>query len=182
LISWKHSFRRLNEESETARKKKQALDNLLTTGKISQSTFDIFNNEIDAGIAEIEKQRNALFEKMDSKTNELGEQIKTLEMLLANLEIQHVTGDVEEEVYQREINVLSMGLESAKQELDTLRDAVNQLSDGNRNTEEERRIEPTGDSVDAPPENANPEPQSSEQPIEEPVQSINPEAKSEQKR
>ena len=181
MISWKHSFRRLNEESETARKKKQALDNLLTTGKISQSTFDIFNNEIDAGIAEIEKQRNALFEKMDSKTNELGEQIKTLEMLLANLEIQHVTGDVEEEVYQREINVLSMGLESAKQELDTLRDAVNQLSDGNRSMEEDLGIQPTGDSADNPHENANPERQSSEQPIEETVQSINPEAKNEQK-
>jgi hypothetical protein len=130
LISWKHSFKKLNEENEMAKKKKQALDNLLNTGRISQSTYDLFNNEMDEAIAEIERQQKALLEKMNSKMEELEEQIKTLEMLLANFEIQHVTGEVDEEVYQREIGVLSMGIETAKQELDTVREAVNQLSSG----------------------------------------------------
>ena len=130
LISWKHSFRKLNEENEMAKKKKQALDNLLNTGRISQSTYDLFNNEMDEAIAEIERQQKALLEKMNSKMEELEAQIKTLEMLLANFEIQHVTGEVDEEVYQREIGILSMGIETAKQELDTVREAVNQLSSG----------------------------------------------------
>jgi hypothetical protein len=130
LISWKHSFRKLNEENEMAKKKKQALDNLLNTGRISQSTYDLFNNEIDEAIAEIERQQKGLLEKMNSKMEELEEQIKTLEMLLANFEIQHVTGEVDEEVYQSEIGVLSMGIETAKQELDVIREAVNQLSSG----------------------------------------------------
>ena len=130
LISWKHSFKKLNEENEMAKKKKQALDNLLNTGRISQSTYDLFNNEIDEAIAEIERQQKGLLEKMNSKMEELEEQIKTLEMLLANFEIQHVTGEVEEEVYQREMGILSMGIETAKQELDGVREAVNQLSSG----------------------------------------------------
>ena len=130
LISWKHSFRKLNEENEMAKKKKQALDNLLNTGRISQSTYDLFNNEIDEAIAEIERQQKALLEKMNSKMEELEEQIKTLEMLLANFEIQHVTGEVDDEVYQSEIGVLSMGIETAKHELDVVREAVNQLSSG----------------------------------------------------
>ena len=130
LISWKHSFRKLNEENEMTKKKKQALDNLLNTGRISQSTYDLFNNEIDEAIAEIERQEKGLLEKMNSKMEELEEQIKTLEMLLANFEIQHVTGEVDEEVYQREIGILSMGIETAKQELDMVREAVNQLSSG----------------------------------------------------
>jgi hypothetical protein len=67
---------------------------------------------------------------MNSKMEELEAQIKTLEMLLANFEIQHVTGEVDEEVYQREIGILSMGIETAKQELDVVREAVNQLSSG----------------------------------------------------
>ena len=67
LISWKHSFKRLNEENEMTKKKKQALDNLLNTGKISQSTYDLFNNEIDEAITEIERQEKALLEKMNSK-------------------------------------------------------------------------------------------------------------------
>jgi hypothetical protein len=67
---------------------------------------------------------------MNSKMEELEEQIKTLEMLLANFEIQHVTGEVDEEVYQSEMGILSMGIETAKHELDVVREAVNQLSSG----------------------------------------------------
>ena len=128
LIWWKHSFERLNEEYEMAKKKKQALDNLLNTGRISQSTHESFNKEIDEAVAEIERQHRALLEKMNSKTEDLEKQIKTLEMLLANFEIQHVTGEIDEEVYQREIDVLSTGLEVARRELDAVTEAGNQLS------------------------------------------------------
>lgn len=128
LISWKHSFERLNEEYEMTKKKKQALDDLLNAGKISQSTYDLFNNKIDEAIAETERQQRALLEKMNSKVEEFEQHIKTLEVLLANFEIKHVTGEVDEEVYQREVGLLSTGLEAARQELDTAREAINQLS------------------------------------------------------
>jgi chromosome segregation ATPase len=128
LISWKNSFKRLNEEYETVNKKRQALENLLNTGRISQSTFDDFNAEINEAVAEIERQRKALLDKMNAKMKELETQIKTLETLLANFEIQHVTGEVEEEVYQREIALLSAGLEHAKNELNAIKEATSQLS------------------------------------------------------
>jgi hypothetical protein len=127
LISWKYSFKRLNEEYEIAKKKKQALDSLYENGRISQATRDSFTSDITAAIAEIEKQQQALLEKMQSKTHEFEEQIKTLESILANYEIQHVIGEIDEDVYQREINLLSTGLESAKHELGTIREAISQL-------------------------------------------------------
>lgn len=127
LISWKYSFKRLNEEYEIAKKKKQALDNLFETGRISQATRDSFNNEIDAAIAEIEKQQQDLFAKMQLKIQDLESQIKTLEMLLANYEIQHVVGEIDEEIYQREVNLLAAGLETAKHELGIIKEAANQL-------------------------------------------------------
>jgi len=130
LISWMPSFERLSEEYEMAKKKKQALDNLLSTGRISQLTYELFNKEIDEAIAEIERRQKALLEKMNLKMKELEGRIRTLEMLLANFEIQHVTGEVDEEVYQREIGLLNMGLETARQELDAVREGVNQLSSG----------------------------------------------------
>jgi len=130
LTWWKHSFERLNEEYEMAKRKKQALDNLLNSGRISQSTYESFNKEIDEAIAEIERQQENLLEKMNSKMGELEQHVKTLEMLLANFEIQHVAGEIDEEVYQREIDLLSMGLETARRELDVVREAVNQLSSG----------------------------------------------------
>jgi methyl-accepting chemotaxis protein len=127
LISWKHSFKRLNEEYEIAKKKKQALDNLFETGRISQATRDSFENDINAVIMEIEKQQKDLLAKMQGKTQELESQIKTLETLLANYEIEHVIGEIDEESYQREITLLSTGLETAKHELEVIKEATNQL-------------------------------------------------------
>ena len=128
LISWKHSFKRLNEEYEIAKKKKQALDNLFETGRISQATRDSFDNDINAVIMEIEKQQKDLLMKMQGKAQELESQIKTLETLLANYEIQHVVGEIDEEIYQREINLLSTGLEGARHELDRIKEATAQIS------------------------------------------------------
>ena len=127
LISWKHSFKRLNEEYEIAKKKKHALDNLFETGRISQATRDSFENDITTVIMEIEKQQKGLLAKMQGKTQELEGQIKTLETLLANYEIQHVVGEIDEESYQREMTLLSTGLETAKRELDVIKEATNQL-------------------------------------------------------
>lgn len=141
LISWKHSFRILNEEFEVARKKKQALDSLLDKGRISQATYDSFNSEIEEAMTDIERQQRALRGKMTVKTEQLEQQIKTLETLLANSEIQHVTGEVDEEVYQRQLDLLSAGLENSRQELDVVREAINQLEIGEIVTEEKQGAE-----------------------------------------
>lgn len=110
-----------------AGKKRQALDNLLQKGRISQSTHDSFSNEIAVAIAEIERQQQDLLQKMHAKTGELENQIKTLEMLLTNYEIQHVTGEIDENTYELEINLLSNGLETAKNELSTIQEATSKL-------------------------------------------------------
>ena len=142
LISWKHSFRRLNEEYEVARKKRQALDNLLSVGRISQSTHGIFNKEIDDAISEIEKQQKALLEKMAAKVVELEGQVKTLEILLANFEIRHVTGEIGDEAYQRESDLFAAGLDAAKHELEEVKEAADQLATGEFTVEEEIEQQP----------------------------------------
>jgi hypothetical protein len=64
---------------------------------------------------------------MQEKTQELESQITTLEKLLANYEIQHVVGEIEEEMYQREITLISTGLEFARHELNIIKEATSQL-------------------------------------------------------
>ncbi|MGB9914945.1 MAG: CdvA-like protein [Candidatus Bathyarchaeales archaeon] len=127
MISWKYSFKRLNEEYAIAMKKKQALDNLFKTGRISEATRNSFESDINAVLMEIEKQQKDLVVKMQGKMQELESQIKTLETLLANYELQHVIGEIDEESYQREITLLSNALETAKHELASIKDAINQL-------------------------------------------------------
>ena len=176
MISWKHSFKRLNEEYELAQKKKQALDSLYENGKISQATRDSFDNDISAVIMEIEKQQSALLAKMQEKTQELESQISTLEKLLANYEIQHVVGEIEEEMYQREITLISTGLESARHELNIIKEATDQLCPTieaptaepdlavEENEAEVAQSESTEDSVNIPAEIEAPEAPVSQEP------------------
>jgi recombinational DNA repair ATPase RecF len=142
LISWKRSFERLSEEHWAVLKKKQALNSLFNSGKISQSTFDLFDKEMDEALAEIEAQKKALVDKMAAKMKEVEEQIRILERLLANFEIQHVSGEVEEETYQREISLLSTGLETARQELNAIKEAMDKLTSAPK-TEESATPQPT---------------------------------------
>jgi hypothetical protein len=171
LISWKHSFSRLNEEYELAKKKKQALGNLLETGKISQTTHSLFTREIDEAVAEIDGQRKALLGKMASKAMELQEQIRTLEILLANFEIQHVADEVDDETYHRETELLSTGLETSKKEMDDVQYAVNQLSNDEVNMQQD--VEPPQIQAPEPEVKFSEEPpQKAEKEDVEPVEAV----------
>jgi len=131
LISWKYSLEKIDGELELAKKKKQALEKLFEAGKVSQPTYDSFSNEVAEAIAEIEAKQISLGEKMKTKISELEQQLKTLEFLLVNSEIRHVSGEIEEEAYNRECNVLSLGLETTRQELNEIKEAISDLSEQN---------------------------------------------------
>lgn len=122
---------KIDGELELAKKKKQALDKLFEEGKVSQPTYDSFSNEVADAITEIEAKQISLGEKMKTKISELEQQLKTLEFLLVNSEIRHVSGEIEEEAYNRECNVLSLGLETTRQELNEIKEAISDLSERN---------------------------------------------------
>jgi len=127
LISWKYSFEKVSRELELAKKKKQALDDLFDTGKISQSTYDDLNTSLTEAIVAIEDRQKALAEKMTAKITELEQQIKTLEKFLANTEIEYAAGEIDEELHERESSALTLGLETAKQQLNVIKEAMTDL-------------------------------------------------------
>lgn len=120
----KSSSEIIRKELETTKRKKQALDNLFSAGKISQATYDYIAKDLDEAINEVESRQKILTDKLTSKIGELEEQTSALEMFLANLEIGHATGEFSDELYQREGGYLSLGLENAKRELTNIRDTL----------------------------------------------------------
>jgi len=124
MISWKYSFEKISKDLELARKKKQTLDNLFNTGKISQSTYDSLNTELSKAIVEIEVRQRELAGQMSSKIAELEEQISTLEMLLASSEIQYAAGEIDDELYSHESKAFTLGLEATKQELNAIKNMI----------------------------------------------------------
>ncbi len=127
MISWEYSFEKISKDLELAKKKKQALDDLLSTGRISQPTFDSFEKELTNTISEIEEQQKALAQKMITKVDDLEQQVSTLEKFLANAEILHAAGEIDEELHTRETNAFTQGLEATKQELEVIKGIVSTL-------------------------------------------------------
>jgi len=127
LISWKYSFEKIGKDLELARKKKQALDDLFNSGRISQNTYDSIKNEITNAIAEIEARQKDLAEKMTSKITELEEQINTLEMFLANSELQYAAGEIDEQSHAKESGAFNLALEATKQQLNVIKEIVGEI-------------------------------------------------------
>jgi hypothetical protein len=124
MISWKHSFDKISKDLELTRKKKQTLDNLFNTGKISQPTYDSLNTELSTAITETEARQKELAGQMSSKVAELEEQVSTLEMLLASSELQYVAGEIDDELHAHESKAFGLGLEATKQELNTIKNII----------------------------------------------------------
>jgi hypothetical protein len=127
LISWKYSFEKISKDLELARKKKQALDDLFNSGKISASTYESLDKELTSTISEIEARQKDLAEKMASNIADLEKQISTLELFLANSEIQYVAGEIDEDSHANEIGAYTLGLEAVKQQLSVVKEVVGGL-------------------------------------------------------
>lgn len=127
VISWKYSLERLDKELELTNKKKQALENLFSTGKISQGSYENLNTELTGVVIDIENRRKTLVDKITSKINDLEQQTAMLEKLFAESEIRQAAGEADDESYAHESNVLTLGLEATKQQLAEIKMAVDKL-------------------------------------------------------
>lgn len=108
-------------ELETANKKKKALDDLFTSEKISQSTYDYIDKELTKTITDIEADLKSVTDKMTARAEELEEQLKSLELFFANFEIRHAAGEIDDEMYGNQNKAILSSLEAARQEFDNVK-------------------------------------------------------------
>jgi len=127
MVVWKDAFEKINIELDLTNRKRQALDDLLGTGRISQSTYDCLCKDLNEDINQIELRRKSMAEKMASKLSGLEEQLQTLEFFLANAEMAYVAGEINSELYAQESSALNLGMEATKQELNWIKEVIIQL-------------------------------------------------------
>jgi hypothetical protein len=127
LISWKYSLDKISKDLELAKKKKEALDYLFNSGKISVSTYESLGKGLSEAILEIEAQKKSLTEEMTSKIFDLEKQISMLELFLASSEIQYVAGDIDEGSHANEIGAFTLGLDAVKQQLSDIKEVIVKL-------------------------------------------------------
>jgi len=124
LSLWKYSFGLVTRELDLAKKKKQALDNLLASDRISRSTYDYLEAELTEAMTDLESHIKTLTDKMNARAQDLESQLNTLEVFLASLEIHHAAGDIDDETYDKQNKAILLGLDATRQEINDIKGSL----------------------------------------------------------
>ena len=135
---WKESFEKINNELELVKKKRDILEKLLDSGKISQPTYEYYSKELEEAEKEIENRRKSLIEKVNFRMETLEKQLQVLEMLFADIEISHAVGEIDEETYNKQRETLATGLDFARKELESLKEFTANLEKPSIETAEKK--------------------------------------------
>ena len=136
------SFENIIKKTESVRRQRQALENLLKEGRISQDTYGQLVKGIENSLAEIEMRKKTLTNEAASKIDELKNLIELLELRLADTQIRYSTERINEESFERERTTYALGLESMKFETQNLRNTLKRL---NEKMEVKEGIKPMGE-------------------------------------
>jgi len=129
------------QELDLIGKKKQALDRLLASERISKSTFEYLEKKLTEETVNLEAQLKSLSDSMTARAQDLEQKIRQLEISLANLEMCHVTGQIDDKTYGIHNATILLGLEAAKQELGNVKDSLLNALSGAVTIEELRKPE-----------------------------------------
>ncbi|MEM1586299.1 MAG: CdvA-like protein [Candidatus Bathyarchaeia archaeon] len=121
MVLWKYLFGLASKDLETLKKKKQALEDLLSSNKISQQTYEYLNKDVSEALISIEKYLESLISKMKGRIDDLERQIGVLEIFLANSEMMYAAGEIDYEEYEKQSRALITGIESMKREISEIK-------------------------------------------------------------
>jgi len=155
LSSWKYSFELVLRELDLAKKRKKALDDLYNAGKISQSTYEHIERELTEVMIDLEAHLGSLAEKMKARAKDLENQIRVLEVFLANLEIHYAAGEIDEETYANQSRAIVLGLDATKKELENIKTSLSKIpTEAAKEEEKPEEAAPQAPPSEAPVEKA----------------------------
>jgi len=105
----------LSEKLPTTRKKRQVLERLAKDKIIPQSILESLVKKFDKALKEMKDEAKSLIEGIEKEARAEEDQVKTLQMARAFLEIEHAMGNVDEETYKHSIVSLLKGIKTAQE-------------------------------------------------------------------
>lgn len=121
MVLWKYLFGLASKDLEALKRKKQALEDLFSSNRISQQTYEYLNKDVGDALTSAEKYLESLVSKMKSRIDNLEKQMNILEIFLANSEMMYAAGEIDYETYERQSRALVAGIESIKREISEIK-------------------------------------------------------------
>jgi len=116
------------KDLDLLRKKRQALDEMMASNRISQQTYEYLSREISDALSDMEKYIESLSCRMRNRAESLEKQASLLEIFLANTEMLHAAGEIDIETYERQSKAISLGLESTRNEIAEIKQVLERLT------------------------------------------------------
>lgn len=127
LSSWKNTFEVVHSELELAKRKKQALDELLTKNRMSQPTYEHLVGSLNENIDDLESHLKLLMQKMTERADELENQAELLKLFLASLEMQNIAKELKQETYDKNKQAFELGLKATEDELAEIKGSITKV-------------------------------------------------------
>jgi len=105
----------ISEQLPTMRKKKKILDKLAEGKVIPQGIHESLGREFDKSLKEMKDEAQTILEDADKQIKAQDEQLKTLQLARAYIEIEHGIGTVKDEVYQLSVMSILREVKNAQQ-------------------------------------------------------------------
>jgi len=157
---------------ELIRKKEQTLEELSASKRISQPTYECLKKKLTEETIKLEAELKSLLDNMTVVAQELESQMGGLELALANLEMHHATGEIDDQTYENQNKAILLSIDAVKQEVKNIKNSL--LETVLESVEKEKKVPTLVKAEEAQePEEEELEAQTEEASVpEEPVESI----------
>lgn len=125
---WKAKAQKLDAAIRAAQSKLTALDQLVQSGRISQITYEELRKSYARAMEELEEKRKELVATLKGRVSQLRTEAHELEKFLARIEVDHMTGDIDEESYKLLGNSLRATLARLVSEIKDIEEILAKLS------------------------------------------------------
>lgn len=111
LEEWRLEADSLKTEFDLAIRRMRALSDLHRQGDIQPEIYEDFRRNHELSLKELEARREALAKKLTSINTRLDQQVRELEMFLANNKMQLASGEIDPQAYKIATDSVERGLE-----------------------------------------------------------------------
>lgn len=128
--SWKVNAESFQRGITHTEKRIDALDQLFSSGRISEQTYKNMKNSYEGMVGQRNNARENLLSQLKNRSTDLVNESNVLEEFLANIEVQHLTGELDEESYSLAIDSLKMAYNrmiAEKNDIDSVLDEVTRI-------------------------------------------------------
>ncbi len=131
IPAWKANSNVFSEEYTSTLHRIYVLKELYNKGELQPEIYDDFSKKHEDLLNELETQRNALLTRLKEEIGRLNAKLKELQTFIANIKVEHLTGEIDDQAYNTATNAAQIGLEKIyleKKDLETTLDEITKIT------------------------------------------------------